>query len=212
MLAHLRHLLSLWKLLIMMQIIPFLMQTYMMHLLMRRQRLPKWLLQTLQDSKLDVPLSYRTRTSCHSASFASDCYVMAASSLCDENEPVSFDEAQNSENWMAAMQSEYDAIMKTGTWHLCDLPLGKKAIGTKWVYKVKCKPDGTVDRYKARLVGKGYAQEKGIDFDETFAPTCPVTTVRSICAIAAHRGWNVHQLDIKTAFLNGDLHEEVYVS
>ena len=80
------------------------------------------------------------------------------------------------------------------------------------VYKLKRKPDGTVDRYKARLVGKGYAQEKGIDFDETFAPTCCITTVRSICAIAAHRGWNVHQLDIKTTFLNGDLHEEVYVS
>ena len=66
--------------------------------------------------------------------------------------------------------------------------------------------------YKARLVAKGYAQEKGIDFDETFAPTCRMTTIRSICALAAHNGWNVHQLDIKIAFLNGDLHEEVYVS
>jgi transposase InsO family protein len=173
--------------------------------------MPKWLVQTLRDSKLDAPLSYRTRSGSHSASFASDCYAMAASSLCDENEPVSFDEAQNSENWMAAMQSEYDAIMKNGTWSLCDLPPGKKAIGTKWVYKLKRKPDGTVDRYKARLVAKGYAQERGIDFDETFAPTCRMTTVRSICALAAHHGWNVHQLDIKTAFLNGDLHEEVYV-
>ena len=129
----------------------------MMHLLMRRQRLPKWLLQTLQDSKLDVPLSYRTRTSCHSASFASDCYVMAASSLCDENEPVSFDEAQNSESWMAAMQSEYDTIMKTDTCSLCDLPPGKQATGTKWVYKLKRKPDRIVDRDKARLVANGYA-------------------------------------------------------
>ena len=75
----------------------------------------------------------------------------------------------------------------------------------------KRKPDGSVDRYKARLVAKDYAQEKGIDFDETFAPTCHMTTVRTICALAAHNGWNVHQLDIETAFLNGDLHEEVYV-
>ena len=131
---------------------------------------PKWLLQTLQDSKLDFPLSYRTRSGYHSASFASDCYAMAASSLCDENEPVSFDEAQNSKNWMAAMQSEYDAIMKTGTWSLCDLPPSKKAIGTKWVYKLKRKPDGTIDRYKARLVAKGYAQEKGIDLMKPLRP------------------------------------------
>ena len=159
---------------------------------------PKWLLQTLQDSKLDVPLSYRTRSGSHSASFASDCYAMAASSLCDENEPVSFDEAQNSENWMAAMQSEYDAIMKTGTWSLCDLPPSKKAIGTKWVYKLKRKPDGTIDRYKARLVAKGYAQEKGIDFDETFAPTCHTTTVRrfvqlQLIVVGMYISWTLKQ-------------------
>ena len=101
--------------------------------------------------------------------------------------------------------------MKNDTWLLVDLPVGKKAIGTKWVYKLKRKLDGSVDRYKARLVAKGYAQEKGIDFEETFAPTCRMTTIRSICALAAYNGWNVHQLDIKIAFLNGDLHEEVYV-
>ena len=82
--------------------------------------------------------------------------------------------------------------MKNGTWSLCDLPVGKKAIGCKWVFKLKRKPDGSVDRYKVRLVAKGYAQEKGIDFDETFAPTCRMTTIRSICALAAHNGWNVH--------------------
>ena len=116
------------------------------------------------------------------------------------------------ENWMATMRSEFDASVKNGTWSLCDLPSGKKAIGTKWVYKLKHKPDGSIDRYKARLVAKGYAQEKGIDFDETFTPTCCTTTIRSMCALAAHHGWNVHQLDIKIAFLNGDLHEEVYVT
>ena len=107
--------------------------------------------------------------------------------MCDEEEPVSFNEAQNSKNWMAAMQCEYDAIMKNGTWSLCDLPPGKKATGTKWVYKLKCKPDGSVERYKARLVAKGYAQEKGIDFEETFAPTWCMTIVRSICALTTHK-------------------------
>ena len=174
--------------------------------------MPKWLVQTLRDSKLNAPLSSCTRSGSHSADYASDCYALAVSNMCDEEEPVSYNEAQNFENWMTAMQCEYDAIMKNGTWSLCDLPPGKKAIGTKWVYKLKCKLDGSVERYKARLVAKGYAQEKGIDYEETFAPTCRMTTVQSICALAAHNGWNVHQLDIKTAFLNGDLHEEVYVT
>ena len=87
---------------------------------------------------------------------------------------------------MAAMQSEYDAIMKTGTWSLCAFPPCKKAIGTKRANKLKRKPDGIVDRYKARLVAKGYAQDKCIDFDETFAPTCRMTIVHSIYAITTH--------------------------
>ena len=139
--------------------------------------MPKWLVQTLHDSKLDAPLSRCTHSDSHSADFASNSYALAISNMCDEEEPVSFNEAQNSKNWMAAMQCEYDAIMKNGTWSLCDLPPCKKAIGTKWVYKLKCKPDGSVERYKDRLVAKGYAQEKGIDFKKTFAPTCCMTTV-----------------------------------
>ena len=72
------------------------------------------------------------------------------------------------------------------------MPSGKKAIGTKWVYKLKHKLDGNIDRYKAWLIAKGYAQEKGIDFDETFEPTCRMTTICSMCALAAHHGWNAH--------------------
>ena len=138
--------------------------------------MPKWLVQTLCDSKLDAPLSSHTH---HGSQHVPLMHQIVMHWLflvmCDEEEPVTFDEAQNSENWMAAMQVEYDAIVKNETWSLCDLPAGKKAIGTKWVYKLKRKPDGSVDRYKARLVAKGYAQEKGIDFEETFAPTCRMT-------------------------------------
>ncbi|MCO5572616.1 hypothetical protein L7F22_026374 [Adiantum nelumboides] len=110
------------------------------------------------------------------------------------------------------MQQEIESIHTNHTWDLVDLPTGKKPIGTKWVFKVKRKQDGTADMYKARLVAKGYAQQKGIDYDETFAPTSRASTVRSLVAIAAHHGWKVHQLDIKIAFLNGDLQEEVCVS
>ncbi|MCO5576594.1 hypothetical protein L7F22_030407 [Adiantum nelumboides] len=133
-------------------------------------------------------------------------------SLHDVEEPLSFDEAQNSKSWTAAMQSEYDALIDNDTWTLCDLPCGKKAIGTKWIYKLKRKPDGEIDRYKARLVAKGYAQQKSIDYEETFAPNCYMTIVRFLCALVAHFGWDVHQSDIVTTFLNGDIFEEVYVT
>ncbi|MCO5562680.1 hypothetical protein L7F22_016308 [Adiantum nelumboides] len=113
---------------------------------------------------------------------------------------------------MAAMQSEFDALIENDTWTLCDLPPGKKAIGTKWVYKLKRKPDGEIDCYKARFVAKGYTQQKGIDYEETFAPTCRMTIVRFLFALAAHFGWDVHQSDIVTALLNGDIFEEVYVT
>ena len=110
------------------------------------------------------------------------------------------------------MQDELDSIHANKTWKLCDLPAGKHAVGTKWVYKVKRKADGSVDRYKARLVAKGYAQKEGIDYEETFAPTSRITTIRCVIALATHNNWEVHQLDIKTAFLNGLLAEEVYVA
>ena len=131
--------------------------------------MPKWMVQTLCDNKLATPLPSRTRRGSHHASYTHDMYAFAVSSMCTEEETILFDEAYSSKNWMAAMQSEFDAIVKNGTWSLCDLPSGKKAIVTNGV---KLKPDGSIDRYKAWLVAKGYAQEKGIDFDEPFAPTC----------------------------------------
>ena len=94
--------------------------------------MPKWLVQTLRDSKLNAPLSSRTRSGSHSADYASDCYALAVSSMCDEEELVTFNEAQSSKNWMVAMQAKYDAIVKNETWSLCDFPTGKKEIGTKW--------------------------------------------------------------------------------
>ena len=118
-------------------------------------------MQTLRGCKLDAPLPSRTRHGSHDASYAPNCYALAVSSMCDEEELVTFNEAEKSENWMAAMQSEFDAIVKNGTWSLCDFPFGKKAIGTKWVYKLKRKPNGSIDRYKARLVAKGLCSRKG---------------------------------------------------
>ena len=109
------------------------------------------------------------------------------------------------------MNEEIHALEKTHTWDLVDLPPNKTPVGCKWVYKIKTRSDGTIERYKARLVAKGYTQEYGIDYEETFAPVARVTSVRSLLAIAAVQKWKLYQMDVKNAFLHGDLMEEIYM-
>ncbi|MCO5567767.1 hypothetical protein L7F22_021462 [Adiantum nelumboides] len=109
------------------------------------------------------------------------------------------------------MQTEYDSILHNQTWELVDRPKKRKVIGTKWVFKAKFKSDGSLDKYKARLVAKGFAQIEGFDFTDTFAPTARLTTICTMIALAAQKGWPVMQMDVKSAFLNGYLKEEVYV-
>lgn len=105
-----------------------------------------------------------------------------------------------------------DAIEKNKTYQLTDFPPGHKAIGLKWVFKVKKDNLGKVVKHKARFVAKGFVQKEGVDFDEVFAPVARLDTVRLILALAAQHGWVVHHLHVKSAFLNGDLNEEVYVT
>ncbi|MCO5563971.1 hypothetical protein L7F22_017624 [Adiantum nelumboides] len=122
-----------------------------------------------------------------------------------------FEDAIGNKNWENAMDEEIVALDVNQTWELVPLPKGKKAIGCKWVYKVKHKADGTIERYKARLVAKGYAQTYGIDYEETFSPIAKMATVRTIIAVAIEKGWFMHQMNVKNAFLQGELQEEVYV-
>lgn len=126
-------------------------------------------------------------------------------------EPENFDEAIKEDAWRNAMQEEINAIEKNKTWQLVERPNDKEAIGVKWVYKLKHNPDGSIQRAKARLVVKGYAQQPGIDYSETFAPVARLDTVRTVIALAAQKEWDLYQLDVKSAFLNGELKEEVYV-
>ncbi|MCO5559828.1 hypothetical protein L7F22_013432 [Adiantum nelumboides] len=109
------------------------------------------------------------------------------------------------------MNEEMDALYGNETWELTPLLKGKKFIGCRWVYKIKHNSDGSVSRYKARLVAKGYAQTYGIDYEEIFAPIAKMATIRAIIAVAASKSWILHQMDVKSAFLHGDLQEEVFM-
>eukprot|EP00252_Welwitschia_mirabilis_P001036 TRINITY_DN11012_c0_g2_i1.p1 TRINITY_DN11012_c0_g2~~TRINITY_DN11012_c0_g2_i1.p1 ORF type:complete len:300 (+),score=34.99 TRINITY_DN11012_c0_g2_i1:1778-2677(+) len=115
------------------------------------------------------------------------------------------------QEWLDAMEDELQPIHRNQTWELCDLPKGKSAIGLKWIFKTKFLVDGSIQKHKGRLVVKGYAQQQGIDYEETFAPVARFETIRVMLALAAQREWKVHQFDVKSAFLNGELHDEVYV-
>ncbi|CAH9056431.1 unnamed protein product [Cuscuta europaea] len=126
-------------------------------------------------------------------------------------EPNSFGEAVRDPRWREAMTREIQALERTRTWEIRDLSPGKRAIYCKWVYKIKYKSDGSVERYKARLVVCGNRQVQGIDYNETFAPVAKMVTVRTILAVAASCHWELHQMDVDNAFLHGDLHEEVYM-
>ena len=109
------------------------------------------------------------------------------------------------------MTEEIAALERTGTWDLVPIPAHVRPITCKWVYKVKTCSDGSLERYKARLVAHGFQQEHGRDYDETFAPVAHMTTVRTLLAVASVREWSISQLDVKNAFLNGELYEEVYM-
>ncbi|RVW43757.1 Retrovirus-related Pol polyprotein from transposon TNT 1-94 [Vitis vinifera] len=133
------------------------------------------------------------------------------SSITEIQVPQNIQEAFKYPKWKAAVDEEVRALEKNGTWEITDLPRGKKPVGCKWIFTVKYKADGNVDRYKARLVAKGFTQSYGIDYQETFAPVAKLNTVRVLLSLAANLDWSLHQLDVKNAFLNGDLEEEVYM-
>ena len=130
-------------------------------------------------------------------------------------EPKTVHEALNGEQssqWREAMESEYLSLLKNNTWDLVPPPEGKNVVGSRWVLKVKRDEDGSVDRFKARLVAQGYSYMKGVDYDEVFSPVARYSSVRSLLALANAQDLEIHQMDVKTAFLNGSLDCEIYMS
>jgi hypothetical protein len=131
--------------------------------------------------------------------------------VCDDGEPQSFTEAERHTAWNAVMQSEMDAVEKNRTWELADLPRGHSAITLKWMFKMKRDEVGAIIKHKARLVTRGFVQREGIDFDDTFTPMARLESVRLLFALAVQKGWRAHHMDVKSAFLNDNLKEEVCV-
>ena len=130
------------------------------------------------------------------------------------DEPQTIKEAlscANASKWEQALHDEYNSLIANDTWTLTPLPKDRHAIGCKWVFRRKRNADGDVQRYKARLVAKGYSQTYGVDFNETFVPVAKFTTIRCILAIGATENMEIHQMDVKTAFLKGELEEEIYM-
>nr|GEU29115.1 hypothetical protein [Tanacetum cinerariifolium] len=142
-----------------------------------------------------------------------DVYQMRFLSLRKED-PRTYNEAMQSRDaafWKEAIEDEIGSIMENNTWVLSDLPRGYKPLGCKWIFKRKMKVDGTIDKFKAPLVVQGFRQTEGIDYFDTYAPVARITTIRLFLAIPAIHNLVIHQMDVKTTFLNGDLDEKVYM-
>jgi hypothetical protein len=125
-------------------------------------------------------------------------------------EPSSY-EASSQPVWRDAMMEEYQSIMKNDVWDIIPRPKGKSVVTSKWIYKIKHVADGSIEKHKARFVAIGFSQVEGIDYEETFAPLARYTSIRTIIALASTLGWRLHQMDVKTTFLNGEIEEEVYI-
>ena len=130
-----------------------------------------------------------------------------------DDTPTTIKEAFSSPDvdlWKEAIRNEMDSIMSNGTWEVVEWPDGKP-IGCKWVFKKKLRPDSIIERYKTRLVAKGYTQREGEDFFESYSPVSCLTTIRVLLSLAASYGLLIHQMDVKTTFLNGELEEDIYM-
>ena len=169
--------------------------------------------ETVQQEETTLRRSTRQRRS----AISDDYVVYSVEHGCDlsiDKDHVSFKKAMecyDSEKWFNAMKEELKSMDDNEVWELVELPNEKKRVGCKWVFKTKRDSKGNIERHKARLVAKGYTQKDGIDYKETFSPVSKKDSLRIIMVIVAHYDLELHQMDVKTAFLNGDLEEEVYM-
>ena len=162
------------------------------------------------EAPSDIPLRRSTRDRHPSTRYSVDDYVL----LTDGGEPESYEEAMEDENkmkWVDAMQDEMKSLHENHSFELVKLPKGKRALKNRWVYIVKQEEHTSQPRYKAGLVVKGFSQKKGIDFDEIFPPVVKMSSIRVVLGLAASLDLEIQQMDVKTAFLHGDLDKEIYM-
>ena len=161
-----------------------------------------------EDHAQDIPPRHSTRIKSIPAHLLDyHCYT----ALATLHEPHTYREASTNPLWQIAMKEELDALSKNHTWNLVTLPPEKSMVGCKWIYKIKTRSDGSIECYKARLIANCFTQEYGIDYEENFVSVACISSVRALLAVAAANKWDIFQMDVKNAFLNGDLSEEVYM-
>ncbi|RVW46152.1 Retrovirus-related Pol polyprotein from transposon RE1 [Vitis vinifera] len=168
--------------------------------------IPKPIYEPELSTKVKYPMS--NYVSNHRLSESNKSFVNQLSTIAISN---SVQEALADPRWKAAMNEEMKSLQKNETWELVECPPGKKPVGCRWIYTMKYKADGNIERFKARLAAKGYTQTYGIDYTETFAPVAKINTVRVLLSLAANLDWPLQQFDVKNAFLHGELSEEVYM-
>jgi len=124
---------------------------------------------------------------------------------------MNYEEVVQKKEWVEEMMEEYQSIMKNDVWDIVPKPEGKSVVSSKWIYKIKHATDRSIEKYKERFVARGFSQKEEIDYEETFAPIAPYTSIRDIMALPSMMKWDLHQMDVKTGFLNGVFEEEVYI-
>jgi hypothetical protein len=173
-----------------------------------KKRRPSWAREIIQDAEKYGAPEGSFRESKRPRPYSS--YVALLGDITDV-EPTSYEEATKKKEWKNAMVEEYQSIVKNDVWDVILRLKEKTIVSSKWIYKTKHSTDGIIKKYKARFVARGFSQKEGIDYEETFAHVARYTSIRAIFALIAVKKWKVHQMDVKTAFLNGVIEEEVYV-
>jgi hypothetical protein len=178
------------------------------HMTISHKRKPAWARELIQDGEKYGAPKGTMRQSKKPKPFSSYMALM-----CDliEKEPTCFEEGIQKKEWVDAMTEEYQSIIKNDVWEIVPRPKNKDVVSSKWMYKIKHVADGSIEKYKARFVARGFSQKEGIDYEEMFAPVARYTSIRTIIALAAKMKWKLHQMDVKTAFLNCVIEEEVYI-
>jgi hypothetical protein len=172
------------------------------------KRKPAWARELIQDGEKYVVPEGTSRQVKRPKPFSN--YTALICDLPDE-EPTCSEEAIQRKEWADAMTEEYQSIMKNEVWEIVPRSKNKDGVSYRWLFKIKHAANGSIEKYKARFVARGFSQKEGIDYEETFAPVARYTSIRTIIALAAKMKWKLHQMDVKTTFLNGVIEEEVYI-